>query len=310
MLAKLKETPKSWLAFDLNILRRLNFKTAILPFSEPPTLGSYLKRWGVRVMANDVSRFGYIQNVAQIQNNVERLSEENLAAILEDAYVPRYKLQNAALRQWFNETDSWWFDNVRQNIEKLPSPTLQAIALTLGMQTGDYVLSFSEENRELRQPLSNVYRKLAAVFPAPFNNGQNNSCANKSVNEFIAENYGDLMFLRLPPPHNSSIRETLGKAAWREEWINQNGDFWNESENLQFGKLGTRVETKFQYLRLLEELLKTASHIQNWAVAHTENGFVTTQDITEIIAQTRRVDTIFTKDFSELTGTKAVIITA
>lgn len=310
MLAKQKETPKSWLAFELNILRRLKFRSAILPFNETPMLGNYLKRWNIRVAANEIARFAYTQNLAQIQNNAERLSAEDVSRVLEDAYVPRYELQNPALRSWFNETDAWWFDNVRQNIEKLASPTLQAVALTIGMRTGDYVLSFTEENRQLRQPLAHVYKRLFSVFPAPINNGQNNICTNKSVNEFIAENFGDLMFLRLPQPHNSSIRDNLGKSAWREEWISESGDCWSETESLQFGKLGTRVETKFQYLRLLEETLKTASHIQNWAIAHIENGFITTRDIAEVIAQTRRVDTIFTKDFSELTGTKAVIITA
>lgn len=310
MLAKQTNTPKSWLAFELNILRRLKFKSVIIPLMGEANLGVYLKRWNVRVLANDSSRWSHTRSIAEIQNNAEQLSEDDLAVILEDAYVPRYKLQNPALRNWFNETDAWWFDNVRQNIQKLASPALQAIALSIGMQTGDYVLSFAEDTRELRQPLSNVYKRLAGIFPKPVNNGLNNMCANKTVNDFLAENYGDLMFLRLPQPHNSGLRGSMGKAAWREEWIRTNDEFWNDSESKQIGKFGSHVETKFQYLRLLEEALKTASHIQNWVIAHAEDGFITTQDIAEIIGQTRRVDTIFTKDFSELTGTKAIIITA
>lgn len=310
MLTKQTNAPKSWLAFELNILRRLQFKSAILPLTGEPNLGVYLKRWNVRVLANDAAHWSYVRSLAEIQNNAEMLSENDLATILEDAYVPGYKLQNPALRSWFNETDAWWFDNVRKNIEKLPSQGLQAVALSIGMQTGDYVLSFTEETRELRQPLSNVYKRLAAVFPKPVNNGQNNTCTNKTINSFLAENYGDLMFLRLPQPHNSSLQTVMGNAAWREEWVQTNDKFWDAAENGQTGKLGSHVETKFQYLRLLEETLKTASHIQNWVIAHTEDGFITTQDIAEIIGQTRRVDTVFTKDFSELTGTKAVIITA
>lgn len=310
MLAKQTNTPKSWLAFELNILRRLKFKSAILPLTGEANLGAHLKHWNVRVLANDAARWAHTQSIAKIQNNAERLSENALSVILEDAYVPRYKLQNPALRNWFNETDAWWFDNIRQNIEKLPSQTLQAVALSIGMQTGDYVLSFTEETRELRQPLSKVYERLFSIFPAPINNGQNNTCTNKTINEFIAENYADLMFLRLPQAHNANLRNSMGLAAWLEEWISAGDEFWNEAEIKQTGQLGTHVETKFQYLRLLEAVLKTASHIQNWTIAHTEDGFITTQDIVEIIAQTRRVDTIFTKDFSELTGTKAVIITA
>jgi hypothetical protein len=61
---------------------------------------------------------------------------------------------------------------------------------------------------------------------------------------------------------------------------------------------------------LVEDLLRTAAHIEKWVIAHTEDGFLSTPEIVEVISRVRRVDTIFTKDFSELTGTRAVIITA
>ncbi|MBA3631680.1 MAG: hypothetical protein H0W58_02530 [Acidobacteria bacterium] len=303
-------TPKGWLAFELNVLRRLKFNSAILPFMSEPNLGVYLKRWTVRVLANDLTQSAWTKAVAVILNNAEKLSDEDVNSILEDAYVPRYRLQNESLKKWFNETDAWWFDNVRNNIEKLSSPVAQAIALSVGMSVGDYLLSFDKETLELRQPLSNVFRRLWSVSPEPVNNGQNNTCQNKNANDFIAENYMDLMFLRLPSAHNQSQQNYLGWTAWREEWLRFGDDFWNDLEKAQAGKLGTLIETKSQYLRLVEETLRTASHIPVWAIAHVEDGFVSTQDIVETIGQIRRVDTIFTKDFSELTGSKAVIITA
>jgi hypothetical protein len=314
MFTKSNVTPQGWLAFELNVLWRLKFKSAALPVTNGKTnLGAYLKRRGVRVLANDLNQSAQTKAIAEIQNNGETLSPEDVATVLEDAYVPRYRLQNAALRNWFNETDAWWFDNVRQNIEKIASPIGKAIALKIGMSVGDYVLSFTEETRELRQPLSNVYKKLVSIEPSPVNNGQNNLCANKSINEFIAENHPDLMFLRLPRAHNLSLRNALGWKAWREEWLRGSkggGNFWADLETAQKDRLGTHVETKFQYLHLVEEVLKTASHIPLWSVAHVEDGFISTQDIVETISRARRVETIFTKDFSELTGTKAVIITA
>ena len=310
MLNKSTATPKGWLAFELNVLRRIKFKTAALPFTGEANLGMYLKRWGSRVLANDPMLWSWTKAVSDIENNSEALTEGELAIILEDAYVPRYRLHNPSLRNWFNETDSWWFDNVRKNADKLESPIKQAIALNIGMGVGDYVLSFSEETLELRQPLSNIYKRLASIRQIPVNNGQNNTCTNKHAKEFVAENYPELMFLRLPRAHNFSLRKSLDSKAWREEWIRGNGDFWETLEAEQTGKLGTHTETKFQYLKLVEDILTTASHIDKWAISHVEDGFINSQDIVEVISQVRRVDTIFSKDFSELTGTKAVIITA
>lgn len=310
MFTKPGTTPKSWLAFELNVLRRLRFESVILPFTNEAHLGAYLKRWNARVLANDATLNGWTKAVAAIQNNAERLTEADVEIVLEDAYVPGYQLQNAALRSWFGETDAWWFDNVRRNAERLASPIRRAIALGIGMNVGDYVLSFTEETRQLRQPLSTAFKRLWSIAPEPFNNGQNNTCQNKTATEFIQENRMDLMFLRLPQAHNRSGRSSLGAAAWREEWLRGGDGFWTDLERAQTGKLGTSVETKSQYLRLVEEALRTAKEIPKWAIAHVEDGFVSTQEIVETISRVRRVDTIFSKDFTELTGTKAVIITA
>lgn len=302
---------KSWLAFELNVLRRLSFTSVALPFAHTPALGSYLKRWEIRVMANDPLQSSWTKGAAEILNNGEKLAADEVNVALDEAYVPKYKLQNPGLRNWFGETDSWWFDNVRQNIDRLQTPVSRALAASLSMAVGDYVLSFNEDTLELRQPLSNVFRRLWTILPEPVNNGQNNSCQNHTADDFIAECRGaDLMFLRLPVPHGQNSRAFLGQAAWREEWLRGGTDFWESFDTDQAGKLGMPTETRSQYLRLLEETLRRAMHIKTWALAHVEDGSMSTQEIIETVGKIRRVEAIYTKDFSELTGTKAVIITA
>lgn len=299
-----------WLAFELNVLRRLKFKSVVFPFAGKVNLGAALKGWNVRVSANDAMRAVWTKCAAEIENNVETLSGEDVEVILEDAYVPRYHLQNNALRDWFGEIDAWWLDNIRQNIEKLPSPLKKACALKIGMNVGDYALSFAEDARDLRQPLSKIFKQFRAVEPKPFDNNQKNVCTSRAINEFIAESHSDLMFLRLPRARNLPLKDALGKATWREEWIRGDRDFWTEAEAAQTGKLGARVNSKSQYLRHLEDFLQSAAHIPQWTIAHAEDNFITTPDIIEIVNRIRRVETVFTKDFSELTGAKAVIITA
>ena len=310
MHGQTKNSPKSWLAFDLNVLRRLKFNSVAIPFSGQPALASYLKRWNARVMANDPLQSAWTRTLAQIANDGQKLSDDEVNTVLEDAYVPGYRLQNAALTTWFTETDAWWFDNARRNIDRLPSQMSQAVASSIAIAVGDYVQAFTEETRELRQPLSTVYRRLWSIHPETFDNGQNNTCQNKNADDFLAETPADLMFLRLPAAHNQTARGYLGRAAWREEWLRGGSDFWAGLEAGIAGKLGAATETKSQYLHHLEETLLRASHIKNWAVAHVESGFIQTQDIVDTISEIRRVDTIYTKDFSELTGAKAVIVTA
>jgi hypothetical protein len=302
-----------WLAFELGVLRRLKFTSAALPFTGEPHLSLQLKRWKVRVATNDPMIWSFTKATALVENFAERLTENDLSIVLEDAYVPRDKMDNPALPKWFNETDAWWLDNVRFNAERLDSEYKRATALTLGMMVGDYTLSFGRDTRMLRQPLSlsKVFRQLTQVLPSPYDNSLRNLSTNQDIRMFVAERqHTDLLFLRLPSPvlQSEQSRETL--SGWREEWLRGGDDFWNDFRQQQAGKLGAPVQSKQQYLGFVEDLLRTASHIPIWAIAQTENGFISSEELVETVGGTRKVDAIYTKDFSDLLGVRATIITA
>jgi hypothetical protein len=299
-----------WHGFESSILRRLQFRSIALPFAGEPGLEPALKRWGVRVATNDTFHWAWTKAVALVENNTERLTEDDLRLILEDVYVPRHRLGNPSLLKWFTEPDAWWFDNLRANLERLDNPVKQALALTYGMAVGDYVFSFDEETREYRSPLSQVFRRCCESSPPPVNNRQKNYCSHVETHEFLAEQNVDLLFLRLPPMRRRTAHTGFTNYAWREEWVRGDEAFWPDLEANSAGRLGGFIETKQQYLTLIEDLLARAAHIGSWAIVHQENSFVTTEELVEAVKQVRRVETIYTKDFSELTGMRAAIITA
>ncbi|MBA3247010.1 MAG: hypothetical protein H0T63_02880 [Pyrinomonadaceae bacterium] len=302
-------TPRGWLAFELSVLRRLRFRSLIEPFAGEPDLAATVKRWGMQVAVNDAAQWAWIKGIARIENNREQLTDEDVSMLLEDVYVPRHKLRNPALRQWFGETDAWWFDNLRENAEQLTGDIKQALALNVGMMVGDYALSFDESTLELRQPLSRVFTRLRDALPAPADNAQRNTSHNKEARHFVAEGRADLLFLRLPGAARNTVRRDA-LSAWREEWVRGDGAFWDEFAKAHAGRLGARAETKQQYLHFVEEMLEAAAHIKAWAISHVENGYLTTDELIEAVRRVRRVETIYTKDFSELMGARAAMITA
>jgi len=302
-----------WLGFELSVLHRLKFKSVALPLAGEPGLGVYLKRWNARVAANDPAQWAWIKSQAFIENNCERLTEADLEIVLDDAYVPRNYFRNPTLLTWFNETDAWWFDNVRANAERLSSSYKRALALALGMGVGDYVFSFNLDTRDLRQPLSlsNVFRRVWHTLMPPVNNLRQNSSSNQSAKSFLAETQNtDLLFMRLPRPTRATDSRNARVLTWREEWIRQSKSFWSELSKERNSKLDAYVETKEQYLGLIEDLMHTAAHLPQWAIEAVSDGFVTTDELVECVSNTRKIDAIYTKDFSELLGIKAVIITA
>jgi hypothetical protein len=294
------------------VLRRLDFRSVALPLSGEPSLGLYLKHWKARVAANDPAQWSWIKSLAFIENNSETLSEAELDSLLEDAYVPRNYFRNPTLLTWFNETDAWWFDNVRANADRLSSPYKRAIALAVGMAVGDYVFSFNLDTRDLRQPLSlsSVFRRVWQHLSPPVNNAQRNRSSNQPAKSFVAELYDtDLLFLRLPRPARASDSRNARVLSWREEWLQQGKTPSTEPASNR-GKVVAHVETKEQYLGLIEDLLQTGAHLPLWAIEGISDGFVSTDELVECVGGARKIDAIYTKDFSELMGIQSVIITA
>jgi hypothetical protein len=256
--------------------------------------------------------WSHTKALAIIENNHVTLDEADLAALLDEAYVPYEKLSNPTLLKWFNETDAWWFDNLYNHAQHL-EPYKRAVALTAGMMTGDYVLSFNEETRTLRKPLSlsDMFRRLLACVPEPKDNGMRNQSTNQDVRNFVAErHHTDLLFLRLPAPltQGPGARDRL--VGWREEWLRGSDEFWLGFERGRQARLGSPVQSKQQYLGFVEDLLRTASHIPSWAIAHTENGFISNDELVEKISRVRKVASIYSKDFSDLLGVRASLIIA
>ena len=70
------------------------------------------------------------------------------------------------------------------------------------------------------------------------------------------------------------------------------------------------MQSKAQYLGFVEDILRTASHIPAWAVAHTENGFISNDELVERIGRVRKVASIYSKDFSDMLGVRASVIVA
>ena len=302
-----EQTPAGWLAFELSVLRRLSFRTAVSPLCAEPDVEAYLKRLGVRVSVNAPARWAWTRATARVENNAERLTREDLDLLLEDVYVPGHRLRAPALARHFGEVDAWWFDNFRSNADRLAGDTKRALALDLGMMVGDYALSFDEETRELRQPLSRALLRLSDARPAPFDNRQRNAVANEDPGRFLAaQPAADLLFLRLPParsPADNSI------YAWRDEFVG-GADSGSGSDGARTQRYAAPAVTRQQYLSNLEELFGAAGRARTWAISHVDNGHIAVEDLVEALRRHRKVETVYTKDFTELTGARAVMITA
>jgi ribosomal protein L12E/L44/L45/RPP1/RPP2 len=286
---------KTLLGFQASVLRQIEFRSIAIPWLSDGRLDLYLKTWGKLIFANDPRAWAGTVARATVEGT-EPLGEDVIARILEDVYVPGVRFANPDLRRWFGETDAWWMDNLRRNIDRLDDELMQAQALTLGLQTGDYALSFSDETRELRRPLTTVFWRLAgrAFFAA--GNHQHNRGFNQPVDEFIKHARADLLFLSSP----SSQIDRAGAEArseWREVWVK--GATVHAESKMQ---PVIPSQSRQSYLASVDRLLRPSSHFGTWAIEYQEPGLATAQDLVDLIKEHRPVKATYSKDVTEVAG--------
>lgn len=287
---------KTLLGFQASVLRQIEFRSVAIPFWNEARLDWYLKAWGKLIFANDPRVWAGTVARATVEATGP-LGEDTISRILEDVYVPGVRLANPGLRRWFGETDAWWMDNLRRNIDGLGDQLTRAQAFALGFLTGDYALSFDDETRELRRPLTTVFWRLAGrAFAGPLGHANNRSF-NQPAEDFIKHARADLLYLSSPASHTDR-GGAEARSEWRESWASGSA-----SDGAGNGaRLAKPPQSKQSYLATIDRLLRLAAHFKTWAVEYQEPGLATAQDIIELIKEYRPVSATYSKDVTEVAG--------
>ncbi|MEN3332826.1 MAG: hypothetical protein V7641_2191 [Blastocatellia bacterium] len=287
---------KSLLGFEASVLRQIEFRSIAIPFFGWTRLDLYLKAWSKLILANDPRAWAAAVAQAMLESRAA-LGEEQIARVLEDVYVPGVRLANPELRRWFGETDAWWMDNLRRNIESLEDESCRAQALATGLMTGDYALSFTDETRELRRPLTTIFWRLAGrALAGPASHAPSRS-ANLPAEAFMRQARADLLYLSLPAPHTTQAGAEA-RSEWRETWVRASAS--TETNDLE--RLTTAPQSKHAYLAMIDRLLRAASHLRTWAIGYQEIGLTSAAEITELIQEHRPVRATYSKDLTEVAG--------
>lgn len=287
---------KSLLGFEASVLRQLDFGSVAIPHCGWARLDAYLKGWGKQIASNDPRVWAAAASRLAIET-ARPLEEEEISVLLEDVYVPGRRLANPSLRRWFGETDAWWLDNLRRNINSVEDDILQAHALVAGLMTGDYTISFSDETGELRRPLSSVFRELARRVLIHGGSQPGSRSHNLPTIEFLKRVRAELLYINLPTPQ----RELVGpdaRSEWRECWVA--GSEATAGDDTMLQMMG--AQSKQTFLDRVGLLLRAASHFKTWAIGYQELGLASAREISELIKEYRPVRAVYSKDLTEVAG--------
>ena len=289
------DNKKSLLAFEASVLRQIPFETIAIARAGDAKLDWYLKVWGKRILTNDTRNWAVATARAVIESR-EPISERLLNQLLQDIYVPGNRLTNPSLRRWFSETDAWWMENLRRNIAGIEDEGLRSQALLLGIQTGDYALSFNDETVDLRRPLATIFWRLAGRFSTGNIAHPYNRVFSLPPHEFIQQARADLLYLNLPATRDEKTG-AQARSEWRECWVTGGA----EAETATWLQT-TLPQTRQAYLTEVDRQLRAAAHIRKWAIGCQEVGLTSARDIAELVKQHRPVRATYSKDVTEVAG--------
>ncbi|MEW6130707.1 MAG: HD domain-containing phosphohydrolase [Acidobacteriota bacterium] len=286
---------KSLLGFQVSVLRQFQFDSIAIPFSGEAKLDWYLKLFRKRILSNDSRAWAALAARATIEST-EALTEDHINQLLEDIYIPGARLTNKQLLGWFRETDAWWLENLHRNIQILADEKLRAQAYLLGMQTGDYALSFNEETLDYRRPLATVFWRLAGRLNIGAYRHPQNRCFNLAPQDFIKQSQVDLLYLDLPAAR-AEVAGNEARSEWRECWVTGTSDTTGDAT-----RAITSLQSKQAYLLKVEEMLSAAAHIKRWAVGCQDIGLTSAREISELIKAHRPIRATYSKDVAEVAG--------
>jgi len=287
---------KSLLGFEISVLGQIDFRSIAIALADGAKLEWYLKAWGKHILSNDPRAWAAATSRAMIESR-EQLDEDTISNLLADLYVPRARLSNSQLRNWFSETDAWWMDNLRLAIDRIEDETVRAQALYIGLQTGDYALSFDEASRDLRRPLTTVFWRLAGRFVVSPARQPGSRSYNLPVEEFASQARADLFYLNLPASH-AEVGGSESRPDWRESWV-RSGESGAEDMAL---RMMNAPQSKQTYLAMIERILRSAAHIKKWAIECQEAGLASAHDVSELVKEHRTVRATYSKDLTEVAG--------
>jgi hypothetical protein len=280
------------LGFQISVIRQIEFRTVAIPFCGRADLVHYLGALGKQVLSNDPRPWAALAGRAALES--EPLTDEQVFTILQDTYIPGARMSNTELREWFGEADAWWMDNVRR--QALQDPSIQDQALLLGMQAGDYALSFGKSTFELKRPLTAIFRELATNSRAMLATHPHNRAYNLPVEQFLRDARADLMYLNLPSGH-AEFGGPPSRPPWQDSWIlgqrPATDDYW---------QLATWPQSKKAYLEMVDRILVSATRIRRWAVECRDAGLASARDISDLIKTHRAIQATYSKDLTEVAG--------
>lgn len=287
------------MAFEIAVLRELDFRTIALPFGGDGRLGWRLKMLGRQVHTNDFRQAETCQAIALVENNGFILGAAQIDAILcaaENAAENENAPLNPGLLSRFSPTEARWFEGFRLAVLENEDRMTQALAMTLGLRLGDYWLSFDDESKPLRPSIEDAAVELSTRSNLAVDNHRSNTAACLDPRQFVVQAQADLLYAALPA---FAPLDATRPESWREIWASGEPDVWTSLAKRQQGTFGGCFLSKSDYKTAVKAFFRRVRHFGKWAIALSDHHPIKPEELVECLSDLRPQVKTYSKDVSE-----------
>jgi DNA adenine methylase len=278
-----------------NPIKQLPFTTVLDAFSGSGCVSYMFKGQGKAVIANDFLKYSYHMVNALVANADERLSEDDVAMLLEPNAHRGNFIQETFQNIYFSEEDNLFLENTVANIQHLTSSYKRSLAISAlnracikrrprGVFT--YVgHRYDDGRKDLR--LSFRDQLLAAIKllnDAVFDNGQRNIALNQDV--FNLDVTPDLVYLD-PPYHtplsdNDYLRRYHFVEGLSCYWQGEGVEILHHTKTKKLRKYYTPFDSRTHVYAAFEQLFQQFSN-SILVVSYSSNSLPKREELTEML---------------------------
>jgi len=277
-------------------------------FSGSAVVAYMYKTKGLRVLANDRLRYCYHIARAIIENNAVRLTEDEIAALLEPNPKAGDFVQTTFRGKFFQSGVHPLIDTIRANIEGLKGYKKDIALFALGKScisaSGSYghfaSVSRSSGNRQADTPAEFIerFKKTAArISELVFDNGQENKAFHEDAVELLPKVNVDAVYI--DPPYATEFSTTNYETSYH--FIEGLMTYWkgleiDESSRVKKFISDHQTVTKANAAEFFDKVFQKAEGIKYWIISYRDHAYPDEAEMKRLIGEHNRSSRMHSRD--------------
>lgn len=293
------------LPFIYDVLKDLEFSTALDACSGSGAVSYLLKSMDKSVTSNDFLRFCYHTAQACVANNLERVSKEELEHLLSPHPSPYDFITRTFQSLYFTDFENQFLDNLVSHILEMTSPFKQSIAFAAIIRAclrrrprGIFTYTgvrYDDGRLDLQLSLEQHFRNAIALFNAAvFDNGQSNTALNYDIFSIPRNLKFDLVYI--DPPYVSPHSDN--DYTRRYHFVEGLARYWHGLELLEqtttkkFRRLPSLFDAKKTIYGAFHKLFERFNN-SIIVVSYSSNGIPSKNELFNILSDYKREVEVF-----------------